>query len=60
MEQSLVFEEYDSFNDVGAVVTYYDESHMELSLARVLWRSIIDLVVLDALLIFFLNLALNN
>lgn len=60
LERPLVFEEYDKLNDVGTVVTYYDESHMAQSLARMLWRSVIELVVLDALLIFFLILALTR
>lgn len=59
-EQALVFEEYNKLNEVGSVVTYYDKVHMEQALAGILWRSVTELAVLDALLIFFLILALTR
>ncbi|OOF19913.1 methyl-accepting chemotaxis protein [Salinivibrio sp. IB574] len=58
-ESELSFTEYGETNKVGTVQVFYNTDRLEAALADTLYRNIIELLVLDAVMIVFLILALT-
>ncbi|ODQ01585.1 methyl-accepting chemotaxis protein [Salinivibrio sp. DV] len=58
-ESELSFTEYGETNKVGTVQVFYNTDRLEAALADTLYRNVIELLVLDAVMIVFLILALT-